>query len=256
MDELTKRIRLKTQAQIPRLEVHMPGVLRFVLYALCLSCFLGCYGAEVVRIKVGVDSKIDMKKYGTIAVMDFIDTKSKSLTDEGRILARMVRRKLETSKELRVLDERTMNLNLDQEIDRNKIEDPKALVSISRQLGADALIVGTFDFREINQPVPYIVERYSPTTGRYTPEARTYMRTTHRLSFHARVVDGETGETIFDYAPRGTDRPEPRRTLGLPLSGERRSERTSLQGMAARPVAAFVLSLVPHYEYEKRTLAR
>ncbi|MFC1712962.1 hypothetical protein ACFL6S_04790 [Candidatus Poribacteria bacterium] len=235
----------------------MPGLLRSVLCVLCLSYFLGCLGGEVVRIKVGVDSEVDMRKYDTIAVMDFIDDRSSSLTDQGKILARMVRKQLGSSKGLHVMDERTMHLNLDQEIDKNKINDPAALISMSSQLGADALIVGTFDFREVNQPMPYIVERYSPTTGRYTPETRTYVRRSHRLSFHMRVVDGETGETIFDYTPRVMDRQESRRsTVGLPLSGSGRSEPTSLQGMAAIPVATFVLSLVPHYEYEKRILAR
>ena len=237
----------------------MPGVLRFVLCVLCLSYFLGCYGSEVVRIRVGVDSKVDMKKYSAVAVMDFVDEKSKSVTDQGRTLARMIRRQLGSSKELHVLDERTMYLNLDEEIGKNEVEDPEALVSISNQLGADALIVGTFDFREINQPMPYIVERYSPATGRYTRETRTYVRRSHRLSFHARVVDGKTGETVFDYTPRVEDKPQLRRTWGSPLSRMSRASRrepTSLQGMAARPVTAFVLSLVPHYEYEKRVLAR
>jgi len=252
-------MRLKSQnmrfrSQLP--SVHMPDVLLFALCILCLGCFQGCFGTEAVRIKVGVNSKIDMKEYKTIAVMDFVDSRSNSLTNDGKTLARMIRKQLGNSKELNVLDEKGMNLNLREVIDKDKIENPEILVSIANQLGADALIVSTFEFHQLNQPMPYIVEQYSPRTGRYTPETRTYVRRTQRLSFHARLIDGKTGETVFDYAPRIEERPESRRAWGMPLSGESKSNRTGLRGMAARPVATFVLSLVPHYEYERRILVR
>jgi len=227
-----------------------------VLCALCLCCILGCYGAKAVKIKVAVDSKVDMKKCGTIAVLDFIDSKSNSITADGRTLARMIRKQLRNSKELNILDERSMYLTLNTEIDKDKIEDPKTLALICDQMGVGAVIVGTFDFRQVNQPMPYIVERYSPTTGKYSPETRTYVRRSYRLLFHAKVVDGATGATVFDYAPRIEDRPEFRRAWGLPFSGRARTEPTSLRGMAARPVTTFVLNLVPHYEYERRMLAR
>ncbi len=234
----------------------MTDALLFVLCVLCLGCFLGCFGREAVRIKVGIDSKVDMKEYKTIAVMDFVDSRSNSLTDDGKTLARMVRKQLGSGKNLNVLDEKSTNLNLREVIDKDKIERPEVLVSIANQLGADALIVGTFEFHQINQPMPYIVEQYSPRTGRYTPDTRTYVRRTQRLAFHVRLVDGRTGETVFDYAPRVEERPESRRTWGMPLSGESKAKRTGLRGMAARPVATLVLSLVPHYEYERRTLVR
>lgn len=245
---------MRFRNQLP--SIHMPNALRFVLCVLCLGCFLGCFGTEAVRIKVGINSKVDMKKYKTIAVLDFVDSRSNSLTDDGKTLARMVRKQLESGKDLNILDEKTINLNLSEVIDKDKIKNPEVLVSIADQLGADALIVSTFEFRQINQPMPYIVEQYSPRTGRYTPDTRTYVRRTQRLSFHAKLIDGRTGETVFDYAPRIEERPESRRAWGLPLSGESRTKRTGLRGMAARPVATFVLSLVPHYEYERRTLVR
>ena len=210
----------------------------------------------MVKIRVGVDSKIDMGKYSTIAVMDFIDNRSNSLTDQGKTLARMIRKQLANSKELDVLDERSMYLLLNGQISKNNIDDPAALISICNQLGAGAIIVGKFDFRQTNQPMPYIVERYSPRTGRYTPETRTSIRRSHRFSFHAKVVDGKTGEIIFDYTSRTEDRPGSRRTWMSSLSGESRSKPTSLRSMAVRPVTAFVLDLIPHYEYERRILAR
>ena len=223
---------------------------------LCLaSCvFLGCYGAEAVKIKVQVDSKVDMKKYNTIAVMDLIDSRTNSPTDQGKFLARMIRKQLRKSKDFHIMDERNMYLTLEEEIDRGEIEDANALVSICEQLEVDALIVGTFDFYRMNQSMPYIVESYSPRTGKYRPETRTYIQRINRLSLHAKVVNGATGETIFDYV-RSEDKPELRNTWGMPLSGGG-SDSTSLRSMAARPVRDFVLSLIPHYEYERRILVR
>ena len=228
---------------------------RLVSCVFLLICILGCYGTETVKIRVRVDSKVDMKKYSAIAVMDFIDSRKNSPTDQGKTLARMIRKRLRGSKELRVSDERSMYQILEQEIGKDEIADPNALISICDQLGVDALIVGTFDFYQMNQPMPYIVERYSPQTGKYRPETRTYIQKVYRLSLNAKVVDGTTGETIFDYAPPVEEKPELRSVWGLPFSGEG-SDPANVRSVAARPVAAFVLSLIPHYEYERRILVR
>jgi len=234
---------------------HRPiDLLRVLCFMSCIS-ILGCYGTETIKIKVRVNSKVDMRKYSTIAVMDFINSRNDSPGDQGRTLARMVRKQLKNSKEFIILDERSMYMMLDEEIDKDKIEDPNALVSICNQMGVDALIVGTFDFYRLNQPTPYIVESYSPSTGRYRPETRTYIQRVYRFSLHAKVVDGTTGETIFDHIPPLEERPEFRSAWGLSLS-ESGSDSTSLRSIAARPVRAFVLSLIPHYEYEQRILAR
>jgi|GEM_PF-2312547 len=239
---------------------HAPWLTRFGPSLSCVLClvscvFLGCYGAEAVKIRVRVDSKVDMKKYSTIAVMDFIDVRDNSPTDQGEILARMIRKRLRSSREFHILDERSMYLNLEEEMDKDKIEDPDVLVSICNQLEVDALIVGTFDLYRVSQPVPYIIERYSPRTGKYSPETRTYVQRVYRLSLHAKVVDGTTGETVFDYAPPPEERPEFRSVWGLSFS-EGDSDSTSLRSIAARPVATFALSLIPHYEYERRILVR
>jgi hypothetical protein len=196
-----------------------------------------------------------MKDYQNIAVMDFIDSRGNSPTDQGKILARMLRRRLRKSKEFHILSERDMYLRLEAGINGDKIGDPDVLISVCDQLGADALIVGAFDFRRTDQPVPYIIERYSPRTGRYGPETRTYVQRVHRLSLRARVIDGTTGKTIFDYVSPPEERPELRNVWGFPLSGSG-SDPTNLRSMAARPVANFALSLIPHYGYERRILAR
>lgn len=263
MNGLVKGKRCKTQLSEGACERVSEGTgTRSLVYSLprllvyFASCvFLGCYGAEAVKIRVGVDSKVDMRKYSTIAVMDFIGDRDNSPTDQGKALARMIRKRLRSSKEFHVLDERNMYLILEEEIDKGETEDPKVLVSICGQLGVDALIVGTFDFYRASQPVPYIVERYSPRTGRYRPETRTYIQRVYHLSFHAKVVDGITGETVFDYVPPPEERPELRSDWGLPFS-EGGSDSASLRSIAARPVAKFALSLVPHYEYERRMLVR
>ena len=270
MNGLAKGMRLKTRIRSMGLWVY--GFINLLTHRLidlltyrpidlfCVLCltscvFLGCYGIEAVKIKVRVDSKVDMKKYSTIAVMDFIDRKDNSPTDQGKILARMIRKQLRNNKELHILDERSMYLTLEEEIDKDKIEAPIALISICDQLEVDALIVGTFDFSRVSRPVPYIIERYSPRTGKYRPEARTYIQGVYRLSLHAKVVDGTTGKTVFDYVPPPEEKPEFRSVWGLSLS-EGGPDLTNLRSMAARPVTAFVLSLIPHYEYERRILVR
>ena len=225
------------------------------LLILSLVSVSGCYGTEVVKIRIRVDSKVDMKQYGSIAVADFIDSREKTPTDDGRILARMVRKQLKNNKEFQVLNEKSMRLEPDMEIDESQIGNPEALVSICGQLGVDALIVGTFDFDQRRQPIPYIVERYSPRTGTYAPETRTQIQRVHHLSIHAKVVDGKTGKTVFDYSPPSEEKPEFRSDWGLPLPS-RGSDPASMRSMAVRPVTIFVLSLVPHYEYERRTLVR
>ncbi len=228
-------------------------ILRFSV--LFLICILGCSGTEAVRIKVRVDSQADMSKYKTIAVMSFIDSRDDSTTDQGEILARMIRKQLRDSKEFEVLDEQSIYLSQEEEFNKAGIESPDVLVSICDQLGTDALIVGTFDFYQLNQPVPYIVQRYSPSTGRYNPETRTYVQRVNRLLIHAKVVDGKTGETIFDYSPPLEEKPEYRDSWGFPFSGGR-SDPEVLRTTAARTVKAFVLKLIPHYEYERRTIVR
>jgi hypothetical protein len=228
-------------------------ILRFSI--LCLICVLGCSGTEVVKVKVRVDSEADMSNYKTIAVMSFIDSRDDSTTDQGEILARMIRKQLKVGKEFDVLDEQSIYLSLEEELNKSKIESPDVLVSISDQLGSDALIVGTFDFYQMNQPVPYIVQRYSPGTGRYRPETRTYVQRVNRLLIRAKVVDGKTGETIFDYSPPLEEKPEYRDSWGFPFSGGS-SDPEALRTTAARTVKAFVLKLIPHYEYERRTIVR
>jgi len=68
-------------------------------------------------------------------------------------------------------------------------------------------------------------------------------------------VDGKTGDTVFDYSPPHEEKPEFRSFWDLPFS-EDESDSTSLRSVAARPVSVFVLNLIPHYEYERRLLAR
>ena len=239
MNVPVKRLRPKRSKE----QLHIRNITRFAFCALLLIYLAGCYKAEVIKIKTIVNSKVDMRKYKKVAVIDLVDNGENALTNQGEILARMIRKQLGKSKDL-------------QKIDKDKISKSDVLVSICNQLEVDALIVGTFDLRQINQPVPYIVERYSSNTGRYVPETRTYIQGVYRLSFHTKLVDGKTGETVFDYAPPIEERPKLSTTLGLPLPDSGNVDPEVLRRIAARPVNNFVLSLVPHYEYEKRILVR
>jgi hypothetical protein len=228
-------------------------VLQF-LFLLCLFMFfIGCYETEVANIMVKVDSKVDMNKYHTIAVIDFIDKKTKPSETNGKIIARMIRKQLKSNKDFQVLDER--NMELDGELHEDDIKDPATLVSISNQLGVDSLIVGEFEFYQRYQSVPYIVERYSTNTGKYTPEARNYVQNVYGLSINARVIDGATGETVFSYAPRAEEKPDYQSSLALPFS-DGTSDPANLRAIAMKPVTNLVLSLIPHYEKERRLLVK
>jgi len=242
--------------KIANSKLHIPNITRFVFCAILLTYFLGCYKTEVVKIKVIVDSKVDMRKYKDIAVMDLIDIRENAITTQSAVLARMIRKQLEKSKEFHVLNEKSTYLRLEEEINKEKIADPDALIRICSQLGADALIVGTFDFYQMNQSTPYIIERYSSSTGQYRPETRTYIQGIYRLSFNVKIVDGTTGKTIFSYTPPVEERPKVGGAWGLPLPDIGKADPAVLRIMASRPLSSFVLSLVPHYEYEQRMLAR
>ncbi len=235
-------------------------MLKFKSYAkaliLCLptTIFLfGCYSTESVDITVRADSKIDMQKYKTIAVMDFVDRKSKNDGDNGKIISRMIRKQLKKSKEFQVLDER--NMTIENVVHEDEIGDVNILASLGNQLGVDALIVGEFDISQRYQSVPYIVDRYSTSTGKYTPEGRTYLQKTYTFSFHARLIDVAKAEVIYDYKPKTEERPEYRSGFGLPFV-DNSNDPSNLRTMAVKLVTNFVISLIPHYEIERRVLAR
>lgn len=229
---------------------------KLVFCVVLLVCLSGCYGTEVVNIKVKVDSKVDMKNYSTIAVMDFVDARRNSITDGGKALARMIRKQLQRSKEFTILSESNMNPEMEENMDKDGIEDTDFLVSVCEQLGVDALIVGTFDLYQVNQPVSYIGEQYYPRTGIYRPEPRTYIQRVNRFSFHAKVIDGKTGQPVYDHAPPSEEMPDySSQPRILPFSGSV-TDPAILRRIAARTVSTFVLNLAPHYEYERRILVR
>jgi len=227
--------------------------MRFILLLLIVY-FTGCYSTQSVNITVKVDSKIDMSKYHTIAVINFLDKKSKPNEEQGKIISRMIRKQLKNSKEFQILDEK--NMELDTEIHEDDIKDPETLVSLGNQLGVDALIVGEFEFSQRYQSVPYIVDRYSSSEGKYIPEGNTYVRNMYSFSFHAKLIDGKTGKTIFDYSPRVEEKPD-YQSSGLELLfSDGTNDPSYLRAIASKPVANFVLSLTPHYDHERRILIR
>jgi len=166
----------------------------------------------------------------------------------------MIRKQLKNSKEFQILDEH--NMNLDTDIHEDEIIDPVILVSLGSQLGVDALIVGEFEFSQRYQTVPYIVDRYSSSEKKYIPEGRSYIQRMYSFTFHAKVIDSATGETVYEYTPRTDEKPEYRSSgLGLLLS-DGSSDPANLRAMAVKPVTNFVISLIPHYEREHRVLVK
>ncbi|HGE70006.1 TPA: hypothetical protein ENX78_04165 [Candidatus Poribacteria bacterium] len=227
---------------------------RFYIIALLVTLlFLGCYSTENVNITVRVDSKVDMRKYRTIAVMDFVDKSSKSANDNGKLIARMIRKQLKKSKDFQILEER--NMTIESEVHENELDDLNVLVSLGNQLGVDALIVGSFEAYQRYQSIPYIVDRYSTSTGKYVPEGRTYYQKTYVFSFHAQLIDVADGKIVYEYSPRPEERPEYRSGFGLPFT-DGSNDPANVRAMAVRPVTNFVLSLMPHYETERRILVK
>ncbi len=227
----------------------------YVLILVYMSIFIfsGCLSSETVEIKVKVDSKIDMTKYKTIAVIDFVDKKTKPDEMNGKIIARMIRQQLNKSKEFQVLEEK--NMEFDSPITYEDINDPMVLSTIGRQLDVDAIIIGEFDFYQRYQSVPYITERYSIQTGKYMPEGRSYIRKVYGISLKIKVIDSKTGETIFNYNPRVEEQPEYRSSFALPFT-DGTNDPSNFRAIVAKPVTKFVLSLVPHYEKERRYLVK
>ncbi len=228
--------------------------IKVLIFCLPTMIFLfGCYSTENVNITVRADSKIDMRKYRTIAVMDFVDKKSKIDGDNGKIISRMIRKQLKKSKEFQVLEER--NMTIENVVREGEIGDVNILASLGNQLGVDALIVGEFEIYQRYQSIPYIVDRYSTSTGKYTPEGRTYLQKTYVFSFHARLIDVAKAEVVYDYKPKTEERPEYRSGFGLPFT-DNSNDPSNLRTMAVKPVTKFVISLIPHYEIERRILVR
>jgi hypothetical protein len=234
--------------------LNFKSYIKVLMFCIPAMIFLfGCYSTENVNITVRADSKIDMRKYKTIAVMDFVDKKSKADGDNGKIISRMIRKQLKKSKDFQVLEER--NMTIENVVHEDEIGDINILASLGNQLGVDALIVGEFDISQRYQSVPYIVDRYSTSTGKYTPEGRTYLQKTYTFSFHARLIDVAKAEVIYDYKPKIEERPEYRSGFGLPFT-DNSNDPSTVRTMAVKPVANFVISLIPHYEIERRTLVK
>lgn len=222
---------------------------------LCIVCFFGClrYDIESVNISVKMNSKVDMRNYRSIAVINFFDMKGKLGKEHGELLARMIRKQLKESKDLKVLEKKDMEI--DEEIDPSIIDDKESLVNLCNSIGADAIIVGWYEFGQRFYAVPYIVERYSPRTNRYNPEGRTYIQKVYYLKFHAKVIDGRNGEVIFDYTPPVEERTEYTGSSGLPFSSDS-DDPSNLRVIASKPVRNFVLSLMPHQKTETRMLVK
>ncbi len=231
---------------------------KFLLVSFIIFCFaylLSCskYNLESVNINVKVNSKVDMKNYRSIAVINFFDMKGKPGKEYGELLARMVRKQLMENKNLRVLEKKDMEL--DEEIDPGIIDDKESLINLCNQLGVDAIILGKYEFGQRFYAAPYIVERYSPKTNRYIPEGRTYIQKAYYLKFHAMVVDGKNGEVIFDFAPPVEERTEYPGSSGLPFSSGS-DDPANLRSIASKTIKNFVLNLIPHQKSETRILVK
>lgn len=219
-----------------------------VLYLLCL---IGCaqYETEIVNIKVKVDAKIDMKRYNSLSVLDFVNLKGDN-DEHGKLISRIVRRQLKEN--FKVIDEG--DISIESSIIRSAMKNPEVLMSIMKSFDADAIIIGGYEFGERYHAVPYILERYSPRMGRIIPEGRTYLQRSYYLKLQIKVIDTKTGEVIFDYSPPIEERVDYNRSSGLSFDGVDNS--SYLRSIINRPVREFVKNLIPHYESERRILVK
>lgn len=211
------------------------------------------YNIEPVNISVKMDSKVDMRNYRSIAVINFFDMKGKGKKEYGELLARMVRKQLMENKDLKILERR--DIEMDEEIDPSIIDDKESLKNLCNQIAVDALIIGKYEFGQRFYAAPYIIERYSPRTNRYTPEARTYIQKVYYLKLHCLVIDGKNGDVIFDFAPPVEERVEYSGSSGLPFSSGS-DDPANLRAIANKPIRNFVLSLIPHQKNETRILVK
>lgn len=211
------------------------------------------YNVEPVNISVKMNSKVDMRNYRSIAVINFFDMKGKERKEYGELLARMIRKQLKENKDLKVIERK--EIEIDEEIDPSIIDDKESLINLCKSVGVDAIIVGKYEFGQRFYAVPYIVERYSPRTNRYTPEGRTYIQKVYYLKFHAKVIDGRNGEVIFDYAPPVEERTDYSGSSGLPFSSGS-DDPSNLRAIANKPIRNFVLNLIPHQKNETRMLVK
>lgn len=235
---------------------NKPSKILFAFLALlCLLCLPSCfrYNTESVSINVRMNSKVHIENYRSIAVIDFFDMKGKLGKEYGELLARMVRKQLKENKDLKVLEKKDIEMN--EEIDQSIIDDKESLINLCNSIGADAIIIGKYEFGQRFYAAPYIVERYSPRTNRYTPEGRTYIQKVFYLKFHAMVIDGKNGEVIFDYAPPVEERTDYTGSSGLPFSSGS-DDPSNLRVIANKPIRNFVLSLIPHQRTETRMLVK
>lgn len=216
-----------------------------------LLWLVGCaqYNAEVVNIEVKVDAKVDMNKYSTISVLDFVNLRGDN-HEHGKLISRVVRRQLREN--FKVVDEG--DLSVDPSSIRSAMKEPELLAPIMKSFDVDAIIIGGYEFGERYHAIPYILERYSPRTGRIIPEGRTYLQRSYYLRLQIKIIDTKTGEVIFDYSSPLEERVDYNRSAGLSFEGTGMS--SFLRSMINRPVRDFVMNLTPHYETERRILVK
>jgi hypothetical protein len=183
-------------------------------------------------------------------VLDFVNLRGGN-DNHGKLISRMIRKQLKDN--FNVLDER--DTLVDTTTIKDIISNTEAVLSIAKQLDVDAIIIGGYEFGERYQAIPYIVDRYSPRTGRLTPEGRTYIQRLYYLKFQAKVIDAKTGEVIFDYSPAIEEKPDYGSSSNLPFSDDL-SDASNIRNIAFKPVRNFVMSVTPHYEVERRILVK
>ncbi|HID56554.1 TPA: hypothetical protein EYP37_08495 [Candidatus Poribacteria bacterium] len=227
-----------------------------IVFTLILSLFLGCGGAEKVWIEVNVPSQLDISRYRSIAVLPLVPLeKDKKDKNRGESISYFIRGEIAKVKGVNLIDAQITWRTLEGErITLQTLENPEQMVDICGELGADAVIAGTYKLYHISEPRRYYVERYSPQLRQYVTQAITYYEKTYYLKLHLMLIDSKTGKPIFDeeYEPSYSEA----HNIGSLILSEVSQDSPAVERLTLDALSQFLKKIAPHYEREERYLLR
>jgi len=224
--------------------------------AIMLILIIGCGGSEKVWIKVNAPSQLDINRYRSIAVLPLVPLgEDEKNEDQGEAISYFIRREIAKVKGINLIDAQTTRRTLEGEkISLQTLESPDQMVDICGELGADAVIAGTYKLYHVSEPRRYYVERYSPQLRQYVTQAITYYEKTYYLKLHLMLIDSKTGKPILDeeYEPSYSEA----HNIGSLIVSEVAQDNPAVERLTLSALSQFLKKIAPHYEREERYLLR
>lgn len=221
--------------------------------------FSGCTTTKV-SIRVKVPSEIDVDKYNRLAVIPFIEIRSKDKRADdgvewGQDLATVFRRSLNRPHKFEILSAKDTDALLkDDLLDPSQLEDATLLATLGAEMEVDALIIGTYRFSSVSEPRRAYYDRYSSTLQRYVTDSVIYYQKSYRLAVELLVVDAGTGEIVWrhPYESKAWER----HNVASFLISEAVQSDSIFRNLATQVAASFTRNIAPHYEKSERLLVR